>query len=542
MKIFIKFIKLKNYNKNQIAKTGDHWVDSSFLVAISKTTHTRHHAEHVVVGSIHVDRGGGVGAHSVVGHREEESGVVDTGQVAGAAGLVLLRLESKGVDVDTDGGDVGVVLVRLDLVEVATLANLEAIVTVELEESGDNRVATSHTLNTGDGVARLEDRAVPPVREVEGLLTLPGVDDGISAVNEGITLDNPHKLLAGVVEVELELVGRRGDGLTASELENVDEVLVRDLGELAALISVEVDVVHVEGGSHQVGVGDAVADGVDVGELRSGLPAEVTEIIEDQIDAHLVVLEGDQRKSKTRVAAEPELEGDVESVLRGALADLVGAVGLTSNAVIIAILATLGDQVGELGNVTNHLGVTSLLARLLGELIPDVEPLTIMLIDTLTADLELNLLDEVVTRPVQPTELGTRAIRSGDGHLREGSLEVHAVDQVTVTLDSAGNSLAKARGTVEGVLDGLHGEVSVATVNRLEESNLRVSSQVDVLGAISDELHQTTTCHFSLYPMGRKKFENSRKFELWKLFRKVQQILCRETLFFPKERRLIWKT
>jgi hypothetical protein len=46
---------------------------------------------------------------------------------------VLLGLESERVDVDTDGRDVGVVLVRLDLVEVAALAHLEAVVAVELD-------------------------------------------------------------------------------------------------------------------------------------------------------------------------------------------------------------------------------------------------------------------------------------------------------------------------------------------------------------------------------------------------------------------------
>jgi hypothetical protein len=455
---------------------------------------------------------------------------------------VLLRLESEGVDVDTNGRDVGVVLVRLHFVEVATLANLETIVTVELEERSDARIATSHALNASDGVARLQDGAVPPIGEVEGLLSLPGVDDGVSAVSEGITLHNPDELLARVVEVELELVGRGGDRLTASELEDVDEVLVGDLGELATLIRVEVDVVHVEGGGNQVGVGDAVTDGVDVGELRSGLPAEVTEIVEDQVDTHFVVLEGDQRESKTRVAAEPELEGDVESVLRSALADLVGRVGLASSAVIVAVLTALGDQVGELGNVTHHLGVTSLLARLLGELVPDVEPLTIVLVNALTTDLELDFLDQVVTRPVQPAELSTRAVRSSYRHLRESRLEIHTINQITVTLDRASNGLAKARGTVKRVLNGLHGEVRVATVNRLEESNLRVSSQVDVLGAIGNELHQTTTCHFSLYPLGRKKFENSKKIGLWKLLEKTRETLCRETLFFPEKRRLIWNT
>jgi len=35
---------------------------------------------------------------------------------------VVLRLEGEGVDVDTNGGDVGVVLVRLDQVEILALA------------------------------------------------------------------------------------------------------------------------------------------------------------------------------------------------------------------------------------------------------------------------------------------------------------------------------------------------------------------------------------------------------------------------------------
>jgi hypothetical protein len=38
----------------------------------------------------------------------------------------------------------------------------------------------------------------------------------------------------------------------------------------------------------------------------------------------------------------------------------------------------------------------------------------------------------------------------------------------------------------------------VALVDRLEESNLRVTSQVDVLGAVSDELHETTG-HFESF-------------------------------------------
>jgi hypothetical protein len=235
------------------------------------------------------------------------------------------------------------------------------------------------------------------------------------------------------------------------------------------------------------------------GDLRGILPAEVAEVVELEVDTHLVVLEGDQGEGKTRVAAEPELERDVESVLGGTVLDLLRGVGLTSTAVTITGNTTLLDDVGELGDVTNHLGVTGLLTGLLGELVPDVEPVTIVLINALTTDLELNGLDEEVTNPVEPTELGTRAVRGEEGYLGESGLEVHTVDQITVTLDGTGDLLTPVGGTVEGVLNGLHSEVGVTTVHDLEERNLRVTSKVNILSAISDELHKTTTCHL-LYP------------------------------------------
>jgi len=256
---------------------------------------------------------------------------------------VGLRLESEGVHVDADRGHVGVVLVRLDFVEVAALAHLEAVVTVELEERGDDRVATSHAFHASDGVTRLEHGSIPPIGEVKRLLALPGVDDGVIARHVGVALDNPDEFLARVVKVELELVGAGGDGLRASELESLDEVLVGDLGELAALISVEVDVVDVERGGLEIGVVNTVTDGVGVGELGGQVEAEIAEVVELQIDADLVVLERNQRQSEARVAAEPELERDVQSVVRGAVADLVGGVGLTASAVIIAALTTLDE-------------------------------------------------------------------------------------------------------------------------------------------------------------------------------------------------------
>ena len=194
-----------------------------------------------------------------------------------------------------------------------------------------------------------------------------------------------------MVEVQLQLVAGGGDGLTARELQSLDQVLVADLGKLAALVRVEVDVIDIEGRGDEVLAIDTVADRVEVArELRGDVPAEVAEVVELEVDADLVVLERDQRERKTRVAAEPELERDVQCVLRAAVEHLRGGVRLAARAVIVAALTALHEQVGELGNVANHLGVAGLLASLLGELIPDVHPLAVVLVDALAADLELD--------------------------------------------------------------------------------------------------------------------------------------------------------
>jgi hypothetical protein len=388
---------------------------------------------------------------------------------------VLLWLEGKRVNVDADRWDVGVVLVWLNQVEVGALTNLEAVVAVELEERGNNWVATSHALDTGDRVARLKHGAVPPVRVVEWLLTLPWVDDVVIARCKRVALDDPDELLAWVVEVELELVGRRGDRLTTSELEDVDEVLVRDLSELATLISVEVDVIDVERGSGEAALVDTVADGVRVLRCRE-IPAEVLKGIELEVDADFVVLKGDEWEGETWVAAEPELEWDVQGVHGRARGDDLGGEGLTAIAVVVAVRTTLVEEVGELWNVADHLGITSLLAGLLSELVPNVKPITIVLIDALTTDLNLDVVDEIVTNPVEPTELRSRAVGCLELNLRQSRLEVHAVDEVTIALNGASNLLAEVGSTVKRVLNRLHGKVGVATIDHLEKSDLWITS------------------------------------------------------------------
>jgi len=271
---------------------------------------------------------------------------------------------------------------------------------------------------------------------------------------------------------------------------------VGDLGEAAALIGIEVDVVYVEGGGDETGGGNALLDRVrgvldrDTADRGCGIvPLEVLEGVELEPDLDFVVLESNERESQARVAVEPELEGNVECVLRGAVADLLGGVGLASAAPVVAALTALYEEVGELGYVAYHLGVAGLETWLLGELVPDLEPVTVVLINLLTTDLNVDVVDEVVANPVEPAELGTRAVRRLERDLGERALEVHTVNQITVTGDGALHLLAEVRRAVERLLNGLHGEVRVAAVHHLEECNLRVTREVDILRTVSDKLH-----------------------------------------------------
>ena len=55
---------------------------------------------------------------------------------------MFFRFETEGVNIDTGGRDIGVVLVRLDKVEVSAISFGETIVTVKLEFGGVDTVFT----------------------------------------------------------------------------------------------------------------------------------------------------------------------------------------------------------------------------------------------------------------------------------------------------------------------------------------------------------------------------------------------------------------
>ena len=96
------------------------------------------------------------------------------------------------------------------------------------------------------GAAEDVDRrgeGIDSIGVVEGLSTEDFEEGGCSlersaVINVGIGLNNPDELLAGVVEVDLDLVTGRSNRLITGVLELLDEVLVGVLSHLSALIGI----------------------------------------------------------------------------------------------------------------------------------------------------------------------------------------------------------------------------------------------------------------------------------------------------------------
>jgi len=382
---------------------------------------------------------------------------------------VLLGAESEGVHVDARGRRAAVVLVGLHLVEVGALALREAVLAVELElgnlhgvlaiaadarveddlreevvdarlELRDTRDVVRVGANEGGvlvrgvlakqgrgrrgSAGRLDDRvrrrgllreerrddAVRReiIRVVEGLgAANRGNPARVGAVNKRVALDHPEELLHGVVKVELELVGRGRDRLSASVLHLLDEVLVGLLGEAAALLRVEVDVIHVEGrGGEGLGRGRIRDTRVKLGVLA------VLPRLEVNVDAHLVVLEGDEGNGKTRVAAEPELERHIERLRGRALARNARDRRLGGRARRIKSNARRALHEHKVVRVTDDRLEGADRASLRRELRPDLHPVTVLAVNALAANLNLNLLEEAVADVVEPAEALRRARRT----------------------------------------------------------------------------------------------------------------------------------
>ena len=419
-------------------------------------------AKDVVVGREHVEGGRGTGTHGLL-NLDGNLGVVDAGEVAGAGRLVLLGLESEGVGVDTGHGATGVVVEGLHLVEVLTRLLLEAVLTVEDELEGldgtDGGSRGGTLLDEAEGTLGGEERNTGGLGEgheavgVGGIRGI-GVEDNIGIPNVGGEVPklgtgggggggSPDELLDGVVVGEADLLGLTGgEGVDTGVLHLLDEVLVTLLGEAATLLGVEVDVV----------APDLEGVGVEV----------VLELVgEIEIDADLVVLEGDEGEVETGVAVEEEDEGEEHLTL-----------------------------------TRGHLTPVSLLGLVEVELGVHAPPTLVVLVDTLTTDGKLGSLDRTLSDPVAVIR-GTSD--GGEGGLG-GELDVHVADEITVAGNRHGDATVVGGVTVGSLLDVLHREVGVTLVHRLEEGDLRVTGEVDILGTVRYELHETAShCEFLYY-------------------------------------------
>jgi hypothetical protein len=319
-------------------------------------------------------------------------------------------------------------------------------------------------------------KSINGIGVVEGLSTEQAVQElvavkGRTVVNVLIWLDDPDEFFNGVVKVEFDLVGRRTDGLITGELELFDEVLVGVLGHAPTLIGIQENVVDVEGGSNErlvVCGGNATAKSGAVSAVqRTNGPQALIDGTDIKVDLDFVVLKGDQRQSKTGVAAVPELEGNVEGGFREGItrsANLARSVALARTVNIIE--RGIGDK-GEFSGVSDHTVITASLVNGQSEIVPDVHPVTVLAIDALTTDFDFNLRNELFTREVEPAGVHSR---TGVGILhtlvdfRKSNLKVSAVRKITIAADSASNTTTEIGLSIKGLFNGLHSKVGVTFV------------------------------------------------------------------------------
>ena len=408
-------------------------------------------SEDVVVRREHVKSG-------LVGTRLGRNGdlcVVDSGEVAGTRWLMLFWLERKRVRVNTRHWGGGVVDEWLNSVKVLTTLFLESVLAVEdqLEvfqwtrsffielHIADQNWRTSGTWGNRDVRGN--------IRRHQGRHSNCGVSKvpqlvGVTSKTGGLG-GTPDQFLDWVVVRQSDLLGRTGGGqrVRASVLNLFDQVFVTLLRKSSTLFSVKVDVVtpHLE----RVEVG-----AVDTGQVK--------------VNSDFVVLQGNQWQGQSWVSVKEEDQWQVNLFV--------------------------------VHSRRSHLTVVQLLGFVHVQFRVQSPPLLVVLVDSLTTDGQFDSGDRGFRDP--------RIFSLVEGLLR-GQFNVHVRDQITISGDRDGDATGVRGGTVDSLFDVFHRKVSVAFVNRLEEGDFWVTSQVDILGAVGDELHETTG-HFVCFILYTKIF------------------------------------
>lgn len=227
-----------------------------------------------------------------------------------------------------------------------------------------------------------------------------------------------------------------------------------DLSETSAFFGVEVDVVDPERG-----IGERKCSGVSIRNV------EIREVIELNVNFNFMVLESNEGQGETRVSAEPELKRDVDTSLR--------------------LVSTLDAK--ALGELANHFLVTGFLTVGDNKLTPDFQPVAVVLIDALTSDFNLDVVHDEMTNRVDPSE--TSCVGIADTNSGKRGLKIDTVNEITISGNCASYTTSEIGISVECLFNRLHSEIGMTTINYLEVSNLRITSKIDVLCSVSDELH-----------------------------------------------------
>ena len=207
-----------------------------------------------------------------------------------------------------------------------------------------------------------------------------------------------------------------------------------------------------------------------------------------------MVLQGNQWQGKSWGTAKPELQWDVKCGLwKRVTRRAHGRWDINAGTGRVDVSERWVSQVCQLHGLSNHLVVTTLLLGGQAQLVPDVHPVTVLAVDALSSDLNLNHRNQLLTWVVQPASVGlvarSRVAAAVLADLRKCNLKVCAVGKVTISGDRALHTATEVSLSVERLFNGFHSKVGVSAVCNLPESDLWVTCKVDVLSAIRNELH-----------------------------------------------------
>jgi hypothetical protein len=200
---------------------------------------------YVVVGSINTNLGSLCSLNGSVGEDKLKCRVINSGEVARSRRLVFLRAECKGVNIDTLIRVSGVGLVRLDPREVGSFTLREAVLSVKLELSGDDRVL-SPTVHVKGGLREDKGAGIGDTRVV-----LVGTSVG----NEGSDLSRCSLWDRAVLTTKVRLVVRVGRTVPVSS-----ETTSRDVVKGTRILE---ETTGINVGARVSGNGSRTSEGVD---------------------------------------------------------------------------------------------------------------------------------------------------------------------------------------------------------------------------------------------------------------------------------------